>query len=58
MVLILKNDLVQGFPYVFTKFLSRKSVPEVIKHFSCSTKHEILNAHKYENIKTFIILQA
>ena len=25
--------------------------PEVIKHFSCSTEHEILNAHKYKFIK-------
>ena len=35
---------------------SWKPAPEVIKLFSCSTltvEHEILNAHKYKNIKKF-----
>ena len=27
--------------------------PEVIKLFSCSTEHEILNAHKDKNVKKF-----
>ena len=39
--------------------LSRSSsyqqpVPEVIKLFSCSVEHGILNAHKYKNIKKFV----
>ena len=29
-------------------------VSEVIKLFSCSTEHEILNAHKYKNIKKLV----
>ena len=29
--------------------------PEVIKLFSLSIKYEILNAHKYKNIKKFCI---
>ena len=45
--------------YLFTIKLRIKSDPKVIKLFMLnSTEHEILNAHKYEIVKKFSILQA